>query len=220
MIARLAIPTLFVAAVAFAAEEAPAPRSPMKDLMRARIAEDAKKVPETPKTAPATTPALGTATTAIETPPIAPPARTDSKQTASTPPSAGGETKKTKAKKATPEPATVMPKIEVKKGRITKLDVELAKQEQDIERERKNLKSSEVDNALNDPKVARPLSILGGESTQFRKHVANERVELMEAEKDLTEAIAFAKTKEEKAELEKQREQLRAMRRELDKTLR
>lgn len=90
----------------------------------------------------------------------------------------------------------------------------------DIARERKNLKVSEVDSALNDSRIARPLSIFGGDSAQFRQGVASERVELMEAEKDLIEAIAFAKTKEEKAGLQKQLNELKAMRRELDRSMR
>lgn len=113
-----------------------------------------------------------------------------------------------------------MPKVEVKKGRITVLDQQLAKQEEDIARERKNLKTSEADLALNDSKVSKPLAIFGGESAQFRKRVASERVELMEAEKDIIEAIARAKTKAEKDELQKQLDEIRTFRRELDKTLR
>jgi hypothetical protein len=42
----------------------------------------------------------------------------------------------------------------------------------------------------------------------------------MEAEKDLIEAIAHAKTKAEKQELQKQLDELKAVRRELEKTLR
>jgi sensor histidine kinase regulating citrate/malate metabolism len=42
----------------------------------------------------------------------------------------------------------------------------------------------------------------------------------MEAEKDIIEAIAQARTKEEKAELQKQLDELKAMRRQLDKSLR
>jgi len=108
----------------------------------------------------------------------------------------------------------------VKKGRITVLDQQLAQQDEAIAREKKNLKASEVDLALNDSKIARPLAIFGGDSAQFRKRVASERIELMEAEKDLMTAIAQAKSKQEKADLQKQLEELRTMRRELDKTLR
>src|SRR4030095_13594191 len=121
---------------------------------------------------------------------------------------------------AAKETPTVRPKVEVTKSRITELDQKLAKQEQDIARERKNLKATEVDTALNDAKIARPLALFGGDSSQFRQHVASERVELMEAEKDLIEAIAREKTKEEKKERQKQLDELKAVRRELEKSLR
>jgi hypothetical protein len=117
-----------------------------------------------------------------------------------------------------------MPKVEVRKGKYSerdrKLAVELHRQDQDIARERKNLKASETDLALNDSKIARPLAIFGGNSAQFRQRVAAERVELMEAEKDIIEQIAIAQKPEEKKELQKQLDELRAMRRQLDQSLR
>ncbi len=113
-----------------------------------------------------------------------------------------------------------MPKVEVRKSRITVLDQKLAKQDEEIAREKKHTKASEMDKALNDVSIAKPLAIFGGDSAQFRQHVASERVELMEAEKDIIEAIAQAKTKEEKQSLQKQLDELKAMRRELDKSLR
>lgn len=114
----------------------------------------------------------------------------------------------------------MLPQVEVKKGRITELDLQIAKQERDIAREQQNTKPSEVDLALNDTKFARPLAIFGGESAQFRKRVASERVELMEAEKDILEAMKLAKTKAEKDKLQKELDELRAVRRELEKSLR
>lgn len=181
--------------------EDPAPKTSMKDVLRARIAEDAKKKP-----APAA-------------------ATTEKSSTAPTAPTPAGPEKQPEPAKASiasakQQPATVLPKVEVKKGRITVLDQMLAKQDEDIAREKKNLKSSEVDLALNDSKIAKPLAIFGGDSAQFRKRVASERVELMEAEKDVMEAMARARTKKEKDELQKQLDELRAMRRELDKSLR
>jgi hypothetical protein len=197
----------FAPTTSLAAEE-PAPRSSMKETLRARIAEDARKAPvpaassgSPAKSAPAAKPEETAAATPAATPAEAEPAKDP----------------KTAAAKA---PPTVLPKVEVKKGRITVLDQQLAEQEQAIARERKNLKASEVDTALNDAKVARPLAIFGGDSAQFRQRVAAERVELMEAEKDIIEAIAHAKTKEEKQELQKQLDELKAMRRQLDKSLR
>ncbi len=199
---------------AFAAEavEPPAetPRTNMKSLLRARIAEDARKAEARPGE---TKPSSSTPPPATEGTPA--PAAAG----AATPGKAGAAS--TPTRKETPkEPATVLPKVEVRKDRITVLDQQLAKQEQDIARERKNLKPSEADLALNDLKVAQPLSIFGGESAQFRQRVASERVQLMEAEKDIIEAIARARTKAEKAELQKQLDEIRTFRRELDKTLR
>ena len=189
-------------------EPADAPHPSMKEILRARIAEDAQKqaaAPLPPKPGPPAAPA--------ETAPVsAPPANDAAKEkTAAQAPA---------AKKPGQQPATVLPKVEVKKGRITVLDQMLAKQDEEIAREKKNTKSSEVDLALNDAKVAKPLAVFGGDSAQFRKRVSSERVELMEAEKDVMEAMARAKTKKERDELQKQLDELRAMRRELDKSLR
>jgi hypothetical protein len=203
-----------------AADEAP--RSRMNDVLKARIAEDAKKA-QASKPSPTTSSDKdkndGAATDSSAPDPAkskSPKNPAKSKSNAKTAP-VTSTSEKSAAARQTP---TVLPKVEVKKGRITELDQQLAKQEQDIARERKNLKTSEVDAALNDSKVAGPLAIFGGESTQFRKRVASERVELMEAEKDLLEAIARARTKAEKQELQKQLDQLKAFRRELEKSLR
>lgn len=196
----------FPVSAAEAAEAPEAPKTSMKSVLKARIAEDAKKA-EAKGAAP-----KQAAPTAVSSPASPATAATP----ASTPATAATPSRKETAK----EPATVLPKVEVKKSRITVLDQQLAKQEEDIARERKNLKPSEVDLALNDTKVAQPLAIFGGESAQFRQRVASERVQLMEAEKDIIEAIARARTKEERAELQKQLDEIRAFRRELDKTLR
>ncbi|MDP3071886.1 MAG: hypothetical protein Q8N18_16465 [Opitutaceae bacterium] len=193
-----------------AAEEPEAPRPSARDLLRARVAEDAKKrkLPPKPAVTTTATPQATPATSAANAPkaeePTAPPIPT--------PIAAKGP-----AAKETP---TVLPKVEVKKERITVLDFEIAKQEEAIARERKNLKTTETDLALNDLKVVKPLAIFGGESAQFRQRVAAERVELMEAEKDILEAMKRARTREEKAGLQKQLDELRTARRELDKTLR
>jgi hypothetical protein len=205
-----------------AAEESDAPKTNMRDVLKARIAEDAKKAAPAPAATANGPQPSATATTSIasttksETPANPPAPSPESPANAKANPAAKTATKDKKK----PEQTTVMPKVEVKKGRITVLDQQIAQQEQDIAREKKNTKPSEVDTALNDAKVAKPLSIFGGESTQFRKRVASERVELMEAEKDILEAMKLAKTKEEKAMLQKQLDELRAYRRELDKSLR
>ena len=196
----LAASILLVAPCLRAADEEPAPKTRMRDVLRARVAEDAKKKPAS--TAPAAK------------------SEKDEPKPATAPASPAPASKDTAAKAAAQPPATVLPKVEVKRDRITVLDQQLAKQEQDIAREKKNTQVSEVDLALNDSKVAKPLAIFGGESAQFRKRVSSERVELMEAEKDIIEAIARAKTKKEKEELQKQLDELRTVRRELEKSLR
>ncbi len=199
-----------LAVAARAADEPEAPRPSARELLRARIAEDAKKKSPASKSTSAQAPAKAAA---APTPPVAAaPAKEE-------PPAPPVPVPANKSAAGT-QPATVLPKVEVKKERITVLDVEIAKQEEAIARERKNVKTTEADLALNDSKLAKPLAIFGGESAQFRKRVAAERVELMEAEKDILEAMKRARTREEKAELQKQLDELRTARRELDKTLR
>jgi hypothetical protein len=121
---------------------------------------------------------------------------------------------------AAAQPAAVLPKVEVKKARITVLDVQLAEQQKEIAREQKLTKPTELDKALNDSKVAKSLSILGGQSADYRAGIAQERVSMMKEESDLIEAIAHAKTKEERAGLQKQLDELRAYRRDLEKSRR
>lgn len=188
--------------------EEPETKTNMKEVLRARMAEEAKKkAPAAPAPTPA--PAPGT-----EQKPDQPAPAAQAPATATT-----AKEDKAAAKPAN-QPATVLPKVEVKKGRITELDMQIAKQEQDIAREKKNLKPTETDLALNDAKIAKPLAIFGGESAQFRKRVASERVELMEAEKDILEAMKLARTKEEKEKLQKELDEIRAVRRDLEKSAR
>jgi hypothetical protein len=186
---------------------ASAPRA--HDLLRARLAEEAKPGAAKPNAPVATEPPKSETARAIvegrDKPAAAPAASTASGSTAE-------EVRK--------QPAEVLPKVEVKKRRITVLDQQLAKEDQLIAREKQNTKPGELDKALNDSKIATPLSIFGGESSQFRSQVSKQRVALMEDEKDLLEAIAHAKTKAEKAELQKQLDALRAERRELERALR
>jgi hypothetical protein len=184
--------------------EEPAPKSAAKEALRARMAEGARVAPPSaPKTAPA--PAKPAPKPAAGTP---------------TPPS----TTPAPAASAAPEAPAVLPQVEVRKGKFSERDYRLAQelnqQEQAIERERRNLKTTETDRALNDSQVSRTLSIFGGNSAAFRQRVASERVELLEAEKDLIEQIAIAQQPEEKKALQRQLDELRAMRRQLDQSLR
>ncbi len=122
--------------------------------------------------------------------------------------------------KANAEPATVLPKVEVSRGRINELDGKIIAQEKEIAAEKQNTKPTELDKALNNSKVSKVFSIFGGESSSQRATVANERVKIMEEERDILESMKAAKTKEEKADLQKQLDELRAYRRQLEKSLR
>lgn len=173
-----------------------------KEEIKALIREDAKAAAA--KSAPAKTPAAVPAT-APATPATA---TTDTSKETKKP----ADPKVTETAAATP--ATTLPTVEVNRRKISELDRELYEQEKQIAREKKNTKVSEVDSALNST-TFNP-TILGGASGKVRAAVAQERVEMMEFEKDLTEAIARAKTKEEKAALKKQLDDIRTMRRLLD----
>jgi hypothetical protein len=118
-----------------------------------------------------------------------------------------------------PEEPNVLPKVEVKKGRITELDRQLEKQNQEIAREKKNTKPTPLDETLNGSKVSTALAIFGGQSSDDRSAIAKERVSMMEEERDMIEAIAQATSKKEKEELQKTLDSMREMRRELEKSL-
>jgi hypothetical protein len=194
--------SVWLAASAFADDKSSAT---VKDEIKALVKEDAKK--NATKPAPPLLPAktanpdpVSTTVAPTSTAVVAPPATPDSATAAVSPKPV--------------EPPTTMPTVEVNKRKITVLDHELAEQDKNIAREAKNAKSTETDRALNAPAITVP--ILGGESAKVRTGLAQERIELMETEKDLTEAIAHAKTKQEKAELKKQLDDIRTMRRTLD----
>lgn len=209
MTARSVLISIMAAAVAvagFAADAPPAGEKKLtpKEALKARMRAEGKKQPAPATTTGATTPDMA----ATPTP--------------ATPTKDGVDANKKKSTKTEPPapPPTIMPQVDVRGSRITELDQQVAKQEREIAREKENTKPTEVDRALNDSKVAKFLSIFGGESAGHRAGVAQERVNLMEAEKDLLEAMKTARTKEEKAALQKQLDELKAYRRELEKSLR
>jgi len=115
-----------------------------------------------------------------------------------------------------PEEVTTLPSMEVRNSRITEIDLQIRKLEKDITRERKKMKSTDLDVSLNDAKTSKKFSLFGGKSTEQRESVAAERVQLMEAERDILEAMKLPKTKAELALLQKQIDDLRAVRRDLD----
>ncbi len=210
---------LAVASLAIASEDAPAKPEP-KETMKALMLEDAKrKAAEAAAKAPA--PAVApkpdpdaklpaALTTPAEIPATTAPEKSAEKKAAANAANA----------QAAAQPAAVLPKVEVTKPRITVLDVQLAEQQRQIDREEKLAKPTELDKALNNSTVAKKLSILGGQSADYRAGNAAERVRILKEESDLLEAIAHTKDKKEKAEMQKELDELRAYRRELEKNQR
>jgi hypothetical protein len=193
---------------ASAAEDAPKKQA-TKEEIKARLAEHARKKE---KSVPAPAPA---AMTTAPTPTAAPVTTSKDK--------AAPATTSAKDEKAAPpakEAAAVLPKVDVRKDRITELDRQVEKQNQEIAREKKNTKPTPLDETLNSPKLSKALALFGGQSSDDRSNVAKERVAMMEEERDMIEAIDQARTKEEKEELQKTLDSMRAMRREFEQALR
>ncbi len=208
MTARLFTLALLAAGHSFAAEEEPVKRTTAKEAMRAKLIEDAKKQPAKPSPA-----AAAPTKAAPATPATTPPA------TKGTAPTTVQKSTEPNAEATIPvDPTTVLPKIEVNRGKIHPLARELFEKEREIAREKELTKPSELDKALNNPKVSIPL--FGGQSTSSRASIASERTALLEAEADLIEEIGRARTKEQKAELRKQLDELKKVRRDLEHAIR
>ncbi len=212
------IPTaLFLACLAgglLAAEDSGA-KTPPKELIRALLLEDAKN--KAAKPAPAST---LPPETKLDKPDLLPAPPSDSAATPETASTPQDTAAKSAANAKPAEPATVLPQVEVNKSRINVLDREIHEQDKDIAREQKNTKSTELDKALNDSKVSTALSVLGGQSADYRANLAKERVGLMQDERDILEQMKLARTAKEKAELQKELDEIRAIRRDLEKNLR
>lgn len=146
--------------------------------------------------------------TAKETPAAAKPA--PAKETATPPPP--------------PQPAAVetsgpvinLPLIVVREERVKQLDKEIAKLEKLIVREKKKVKSTDLDRALNNSKLASAAAIFGGNSSEHLSAVAASRVSLLEAERDVLEEMKHPGTAENLKHLEDERRQLQDFRRNLD----
>lgn len=208
MNARFLFPPLACAifAAALVAAEKTEKKQATEEEIRARLAEHAARK---------ATERAELAATKKEVPPsqteVPPPAAT------APAPAAPAEPAKTSAEQEAP---TVLPQVDVRKRKITELDQQLAKQNQEIARERKNTKPTALDETINSPKLSKIFAIFGGQSSDDRSAIARERVAMMEEERDLIEAIAQAETKEEKEALQKTLDSMRAMRRELEQSLR
>lgn len=211
----LAFATVLFIGARLTAEE-PAKKQASEEEIKARLAEHARKhamkSAEVPQKSPAASPANGNSAAKPNTGTGAPVSPQTNAKAPANPPTA-----------TTPppqEPASVLPKVEVKRDRITELDRQIGKQNAEIAREKVNTKPTALDETLNGPKTSKALAFLGGQSSDDRANIAKERVAMMEEERDLIEAIAQTESKEEKAELQKTLDAMRAMRRDLEASLR
>jgi hypothetical protein len=201
--------TLLIACLALrlAAADAPATalddQKKLEEAIRIRLADHA--LHKASKAAPAaaaatpTPPAPGTA--ALPIAPAPTPVATDVQAAQTT-------------KDAT---ATQLPRVEVSRSRITETAIALHEKDQEIAREKKSAKPTGLDETINDPEVAHSFAIFGGSSSEDRARLAQERISLLEAEKDLIEEISQARTKEEREELQKTLNDLKTMRRDLER---
>ena len=221
MNARLLTTALLAASFAtstFAADEAVEKKPSRNEALRAQMIEDARKQAAKPATPPSVPPAAPAKQADAATPAHSAPAPAPE---AVIPPVDDGQNLPpplTPLAKAANDPATVLPKIEVNRSKLHPLARELYEKEKEIAREKQLTKPTELDRALNNPKLSVP--ILGGQSTSSRASIAAERTALLEAEADLIEEIGRARTQEQKAELRKQLDELKKVRRDLEHAIR
>jgi hypothetical protein len=117
---------------------------------------------------------------------------------------------------ATTEPVVELPKIQISATRAKQIDKEIVKLDKLIAREEKKVKSSELDRALNNSKLATAAAIFGGNSAEHLSAVAASRVALLQTERDVLEAMKRPATVEALAAMQTELEQLRVTRRNLD----
>lgn len=114
------------------------------------------------------------------------------------------------------EPVLELPKVQVTTKRVRQIDKEIKRVDKLIERERAKVKSTDLDRALNNEKVARAAMIFGGNSSEHLSAVAASRVYLLEQERAVLEAMKRPATAAEFKMMEAELEQLRVTRRNLD----
>jgi len=119
-------------------------------------------------------------------------------------------------KPAAPAEVLELPKIQVTAQRIKSIDKEIKRLDKMIAREKAKVKSSELDRTLNNEKLTHAAAIFGGNSSDHLSAVAATRVALLENERDVMEAMKRPTTLDELAMMEKEIDQLRETRRNLD----
>lgn len=112
--------------------------------------------------------------------------------------------------------AIELPKVQVTERRIKQIDNEITKVEKAIAREKKKLKSTDLDKSLNSDQLSKAAAIFGGNSASHMVAVAATRVKMLELERGLLERLKFPRTEEDQALIEKELASVRSARRDLD----
>lgn len=106
--------------------------------------------------------------------------------------------------------------MQVREKRLKAIDVELKKLDKQIAREKKNMKASDLDKSLNSDRLSNAAAVFGGNSASHMAAVAATRVALLEQERVLLERLKFPRTEEDQALVERELENIRTTRRNLD----
>jgi hypothetical protein len=117
---------------------------------------------------------------------------------------------------AAKEPVLELPKLQVTAQRAKEIDRELKRLDKMIAREKKKIRSTDLDKTLNNDKLSRAAAIFGGNSAEHLSAVAASRVMLMEQERFVLEAMKRPATIEERKMMDAEIQQLRLTRRNLD----
>lgn len=113
-------------------------------------------------------------------------------------------------------PVLDLPTLKVQDRRIKAIDAELKKLDKQIAREKKQMQSTALDKSLNSAKLSQAAALFGGNSAGHMAAVAATRVGLLEQERMLLERLKFPRTEEDQALIEKELENNRTVRRNLD----
>ena len=108
----------------------------------------------------------------------------------------------------------------VNSRRVSDLDIQIKKLNKKITRYSKRIKRTDLDKTLNSSDNPKVLSIFGGNTADQREAIAYERVSLMEAERDILQAMKYVQTHQKDKQLKKQLNAIRTMITQLEQNLR
>jgi len=131
------------------------------------------------------------------------------------------EPQKAGAPAAAPAPVTVgptvvLPEFQVTGGRLRAIENKIKRVEKQIKREKKALARNPVNETINSDKLAQAAMVFGGNSASHLAALAAARIESLEKELSMLETLRTPLTAEQRTLLEKEIEEQRRYRRELD----